>query len=544
MFNNPALYWRHEGWGEPAAFNQIVSMVYSQQGGAGDAGDVYYIRSTDRGVTFGAPFKLNSDSTTRPQWQVNISASPTGTLMATWYDARESTSCVRGSTSTPCYRMFSRKSNNNGATWLPDDTLSDVVSPLPAQPDGNVQATYAGDYDYASAVATKHSTTWVDGRNAIAGQSQQDVYSDKEQVGFAVTTSVPACGAVISTQPVDFIINLSDPVNTSTVAAGDFTVNGLPSNSFVFSNGNATITFHFNTSPVTVQGPQAMHIAAGSMLRQSDGMGILDFTCSFNYDITTLAVTTTVPAVGGTFTPPAPNNYNYDVNFNEAVSPASVQDGDLMVSGNSGPSVTGHSLLNGNTTVRFNLHMNFGGALTASIPAGAITDAFGNPGTAFSGSYTVQGCPPQNHYNIAQIGGAAIVPGTVDIGNHVDDGVTPVTLPFSYSLYDMTFTSVNLSSNGNAQFVTSDSAFTNTCLPWTTHNYTIAPYWDDQRTDGSGSGIFTSISGSRSGGEHYILSLSTYSHIDYPHSNCGHTRVRSQANLNCLCMRAESSFCI
>jgi len=38
-----------------------------------------------------------------------------------------------------------------------------------------------------------------------------------------------------------------------------------------------------------------------------------------------------------TFTPPAPGNYNYDVNFNQAVDPASVQDSDLMVTGNSAP---------------------------------------------------------------------------------------------------------------------------------------------------------------------------------------------------------------
>ena len=59
---------------------------------AADPGDVYYIRSTDGGVTFSAPFKLNTDSTTRPQWQPNLSVSPSGTLFATWYDARESTS--------------------------------------------------------------------------------------------------------------------------------------------------------------------------------------------------------------------------------------------------------------------------------------------------------------------------------------------------------------------------------------------------------------------------------------------------------------------
>ena len=32
--------------------------------------------------------------------------------------------------------------------------------------------------------------------------------------------------------------------------------------------------------------------------------------------------------------------------------------------------------------------------------------------------------------------------------------------------------------------MTTDTAFTNVCpLPWAAHNYTIFPYWDDQRTD-------------------------------------------------------------
>src|SRR5260370_19876774 len=95
---------------------------------------------------------------------------------------------------------------------------------------------------------------------------------------------------------------------------------------------------------------------------------------------------------------------------------------------------------------------------------------------------------------IAQIGGS-IVPGTTDIGNHGDDTVTTIALPFSYTLYDQTFTNINLSSNGNAQFTTTDTTFTNVCLPWLTHNYTIYPYWDDLYLVNSGFGIFTSVSG-------------------------------------------------
>ena len=55
-------------------------------------------------------------------------------------------------------------------------------------------------------------------------------------------------------------MNLSAAVNPSTVQASDFTVNGIAANSFVLGGGNTQITFHFNSSPVTIQGPQTMNI--------------------------------------------------------------------------------------------------------------------------------------------------------------------------------------------------------------------------------------------------------------------------------------------
>jgi hypothetical protein len=112
-------------------------------------------------------------------------------------------------------------------------------------------------------------------------------------------------------------------------------------------------------------------------------------------------------------------------------------------------------------------------------------------------------CTPQ--YIIDQINGT-IVPGTTDIGNHGDDQVTTIALPFSYTIYDQSFNSINVSSNGNAQFTTTDADVINVCpLPWTSHNYTIFPYWDDLRTDAQSGcaafpngacGVFTSTSGS------------------------------------------------
>jgi hypothetical protein len=116
------------------------------------------------------------------------------------------------------------------------------------------------------------------------------------------------------------------------------------------------------------------------------------------------------------------------------------------------------------------------------------------PTASPSPTATATATPCVGAYTITQIGGS-IVPGTTDIGNHGDDTVTTIALPFPYTVYGTTFTSVNLSSNGNAQFLTTDAAFTNQCLPWTTHNYTILPYWDDLYLVNSGFGIFTSVSG-------------------------------------------------
>ena len=177
-------YWRHMGWGQPAARNGVVHYVYDGRNQAtGDAADVFYIRSTDSGVTFSAPFQLNTDSTTRPNWQPNISAADDGSLLAVWYDAREFATCVKSDPNTPCYRMWARKSLDNGLTWQPDEAFSDASSPLPGQPDFNIVTEYVGDYDYSNHVGNTHLHPWTDGRVAINNASQQDTFFDHDGGG-------------------------------------------------------------------------------------------------------------------------------------------------------------------------------------------------------------------------------------------------------------------------------------------------------------------------------------------------------------------------
>jgi hypothetical protein len=195
------------------------------------------------------------------------------------------------------------------------------------------------------------------------------------------------------------------------------------------------------------------------------------------------------------------------VNFNQAVDAGSVDTSDLTLTGNAGGSVTAVSV-NGSTAT-FTVHFTFGGSVTASIGAGAITAEGCNGNAAFTGNYTVQGCPPQQY--VFTDGTDPIVPGDTDIGNHTDDGDTFVTLPFAFQLYDQTYNGVNVSSNGRLDFVTVNEpgGYVTSCLPAPPnigpYDFSMFPMWQDLKTDvepgcsafpGGTCGVFTSVSGS------------------------------------------------
>jgi hypothetical protein len=116
------------------------------------------------------------------------------------------------------------------------------------------------------------------------------------------------------------------------------------------------------------------------------------------------------------------------------------------------------------------------------------------------------GCTTCGDYTLTS-GTSTFVAGVDDIGNHTDDGDTPITLPFSANLYDQTFTAAEVGSNGHLTFGTANPTFGITCSPFGVAGttYVEAPYWVDQRTDAvgtncadfaSGCGIFTTTTGS------------------------------------------------
>ena len=126
-------YWRHMGWGDVGAGpSGIIHYAFAKHGAGSDPGDIYYTRSTDNGATWSTPIRIDNDSGSRAQWEPSLATSPDGHVFISWYDQRATTGTS--------YERWGRVSTDNGATWNNEEVISDVVSPLPAQPDPGIQA--------------------------------------------------------------------------------------------------------------------------------------------------------------------------------------------------------------------------------------------------------------------------------------------------------------------------------------------------------------------------------------------------------------------
>ena len=93
------------------------------------------------------------------------------------------------------------------------------------------------------------------------------------------------------------------------------------------------------------------------------------------------------------------------------------------------------------------------------------------------------------------IGTGSFVPGATDTGNHCDDCVSHITLPFPVSLYGQSYSDGYVSSNGNLQLSGNNTIFTSACLPVPNFNATFFLYQYDLRTDCTGCGVYTTVTG-------------------------------------------------
>ncbi|HEX4132273.1 MAG TPA: ELWxxDGT repeat protein, partial [Pirellulales bacterium] len=200
---------------------------------------------------------------------------------------------------------------------------------------------------------------------------------------FTATSVTAGNGSVVSTQPTDFVVQFSDAYAASSLQASDFMVNSIAASSFTVIAGTTSVTFHFNTSPVTSIGLQTIAIATSSVTRSSDSLGLTALSTTFRYDPHPLSVVSSSPASGGIVVLPLTA---LTLTFSEAYASSSVGTSDLVLSQGTVSSVINLT----STTVEYVLSgITQEGTLSVSMAAGAVTDSAGDPGQAFSATYTL-----------------------------------------------------------------------------------------------------------------------------------------------------------
>jgi hypothetical protein len=129
-----------------------------------DMGDVMFSRSTDGGVTWSPPVRVNDDideSGINIQWFGTMSVAPNGRIDAVWLDTRDDLS---GTDSSALYYSYSY---DQGNTWSVNEKLSALFNPHVGYPNQSKM----GDYFDMISDETGAHLAWANTLN-----EEQDVY--------------------------------------------------------------------------------------------------------------------------------------------------------------------------------------------------------------------------------------------------------------------------------------------------------------------------------------------------------------------------------
>ena len=165
---------------DPPPYRGTIYITYAAKSGV-DEGDIYLIRSTDGGLTWGSPVRVNDDATALDQFQPGIATKPNGEVAVFWYDRRNDPSNID-------IEVFAARSTDGGQSFGPNLKVSDAAFEgvgNNTQRDPGVAACYMGDYMQLAAVSDGYVATWGDNRDmypsiqGVGYRSDPNVYFDR-----------------------------------------------------------------------------------------------------------------------------------------------------------------------------------------------------------------------------------------------------------------------------------------------------------------------------------------------------------------------------
>ena len=151
------------------ATNNNIYMLASVEPSGRSTTDVMFVRSTDGGLTFSAPLRVNDDGVnpTKWHWFGTFSVAPNGRLDAVWYDTRNAANNTDS-------QLFYSYSTDAGVTWSPNVALSDPFNPFEGYPNQSKIGDYITIVSDDAGGNVAYSATF--NFNPNRGQHEEDVY--------------------------------------------------------------------------------------------------------------------------------------------------------------------------------------------------------------------------------------------------------------------------------------------------------------------------------------------------------------------------------
>src|SRR5437762_2922744 len=131
--------------------------------------DVMFVRSTDGGLTFSAPRRINDDPVNPSKWHWfgTLSVAPNGRLDSVWYDTRN----AANNTDSQLFYSFS---TDGGVTWAANVAVSDAFNPFEGYPNQSKIGDYITIVSDSTGGNVAYSATF--NFNPTRGQHEEDVY--------------------------------------------------------------------------------------------------------------------------------------------------------------------------------------------------------------------------------------------------------------------------------------------------------------------------------------------------------------------------------
>ena len=167
------------------ATNNNIYMLASVVPNGRSTTDVMFVRSTDGGLTFSAPKKVNDDPVNPSKWHWfgTFSVAPNGRLDAVWYDSRNAANNTDS-------QLFYSWSTDAGVTWAPNVAVSNSFNPSEGYPNQSKIGDYITMVSDNTGADVAYSATF--NFNPGRGQHEEDVYYVRVAPASSVLTLLSA----------------------------------------------------------------------------------------------------------------------------------------------------------------------------------------------------------------------------------------------------------------------------------------------------------------------------------------------------------------